>query len=280
MNVRNRIVSLSMKGVLTVAASLLAATSYAANCAKNPSHKDCGGGEPPGEGPLATFDVLLVGDLGGVPLIDPSVCATSGTEVGNSGDPDVWQFHQGNFDSLRGELLKVGETEAPVSSLPGADVDQMYGYGHGELTAEDDAYISARLQGTGAGDGAINRVTMPGPDRRVTGCDDGNETTAYRSYIWLFLDNSVCSDPRPEGAVCVVDHQVNVYLDTGGEARQAGSGGFDAKWLRTSPGDCTILPLYHRDEMRKKGKKGANLGTMSVGELRLRAAGGTATACE
>ena len=227
-----------------------------------PECTDDGGG---GGNAFATFEVLLAGDLVAAAL-DPdtaiNACDTSGATVGPFDDPDFTDTMVAEFER------RLFDFDAMATDGP---VDQLYGFGAAVLGKATNDVLQTKLLNTASGIGAVNRVLLPGPSDRdgIQDCDDGNDTETIHGHVWLFLVQA--PDCESGADICVTGYQLLADLDNH-KGVAATSAMIDAVDLETDACAVTVVPLIARfDMIRQGGKKGVIHGTLSAGELYLRA---------
>ena len=265
-----------LKGAWTVVAALgialavTAAPAFAAPsdpCKGKPADRppECDDGDSSGGNALATFEVLLAGDLFLADL-DPdtaiNACDTSGATVGPFDDPDMTDAMVAEFES------RLFDFDAMATDGP---VDQLYGFGAAVLGKPTDDYVlHIALLNTPDGIGAVNRVLLPGPPDRDGNyfCDDGNDTETIHGYFGLFLAQA--PDCESGADICVTAYRIRADLDNHKNVA-ATSAMIDAVDLETDDCAVTVVPMFAKFDMIQQGKKGVIHGTLSVGEMYLRA---------
>lgn len=265
-----------LKGAWTVVAALgfaLAVTTAPAFAAPSDPCKGKPADRPPecteddDGNAFATFEALLAGDLV-VATLDPdtviNACDTSGATVGPFDDPDKTAAMKVEFERRLFDLFDFGAmaTDGPV--------DQLYGFGAAVLGNNADDVLQVKLLNTPDGMGAVNRVLLPGPPDRDGNqfCDDGNDTETIHGGVWLFLAQA--PDCENGADICVTSYRILAFLDNHKNVA-ATSAMIDAVDLKTDDCAVTVVPLFARFDMIQQGKKGVNHGSLSVGEMYLRA---------
>lgn len=215
------------------------------SCEEHPRpscNDDDGGG-----GNTILFDAILIGDgLGFGALITEDSC------MGGTADTTI---------VVGGEEIDLGEL---VSS---PNFDQAFGQGTAVLkpTADD---VGVNFFNTNIAVGGSNDVRLPGANEN---CFDPNDPIAGHLDVRFLIDRSntdVCPDDHP--CVWLTEFRGGSQMSNNKYARcdfdTFSSNMNEPVALKLE--EDTVIPLYHRCELRTKGRK-SHVGTLSWGEIHM-----------